>query len=146
MELREKQQTPLPKNDLNSYLILRMGVRNGGCSGMSYVMDFATEESISLEEDQVDIYEKEKIKCVVDSKSMLYCKYTYFFISFYNIFCMIYIYSIYCESQLWIFLLYIYTKVYDMELDYSDALIGGGFKFYNPNSQDTCGCGSSFSI
>lgn len=25
--------------------------------------------------------------------------------------------------------------LYDMELDYSDALIGGGFKFYNPNSQ-----------
>jgi iron-sulfur cluster assembly protein len=105
IELRDKQ---FSSNDSNKpFLILRMGVRNGGCSGMSYVMDFATEESVQ-EDDQVDVYEKEGIKCVVDSKSMLY--------------------------------------LYDMELDYSDALIGGGFKFYNPNSQETCGCGSSFSI
>ena len=115
IELREKQwnqnqpsSLSLPSQEEQPYLILRMGVRNGGCSGMSYVMDFATEDSIRVDDDQVDVYEKEKIKCVVDSRSMLY--------------------------------------LYDMELDYSDALIGGGFKFYNPNSQETCGCGSSFSI
>jgi iron-sulfur cluster assembly accessory protein len=52
-------------------LILRMGVRSGGCSGMSYVMDFSTPEDIQ-EDDAVDNYEKEGIKCVVDAKSMLY--------------------------------------------------------------------------
>ncbi|KAA6422933.1 MAG: Iron-sulfur cluster assembly accessory [Trebouxia sp. A1-2] len=31
-------------------------------------------------------------------------------------------------------------------LDYSDALIGGGFQFHNPNAQDTCGCGKSFGV
>jgi iron-sulfur cluster assembly protein len=52
-------------------LVLRMGVRSGGCSGMSYVMDFASPEDI-VEDDAVDQYEKQGIQCVVDAKSMLY--------------------------------------------------------------------------
>lgn len=75
---------------------------------MSYVMDFCEAESIQEEEDQVDVYESEKIQCVVDSKSMLY--------------------------------------LYGLELDYSTELIGGGFQFYNPNAEESCGCGSSFSV
>jgi iron-sulfur cluster assembly protein len=100
-ELREKQEDP------SQSMVLRMGVRNGGCSGLSYVMDFSTEEDIQ-EEDVIDEYETEKIKCVVDSKSMLY--------------------------------------LYGLELDYSDELIGGGFKFFNPNAEESCGCGSSFGV
>ncbi len=34
--------------------------------------------------------------------------------------------------------------VFGMTLDYSDDLIGGGFKFNNPNAASTCGCGQSF--
>lgn len=34
--------------------------------------------------------------------------------------------------------------LYGMQLDYSDALIGGGFSFTNPNATQTCGCGKSF--
>lgn len=34
--------------------------------------------------------------------------------------------------------------LYGMLLDYSDALIGGGFSFKNPNATQTCGCGKSF--
>jgi iron-sulfur cluster assembly accessory protein len=90
------------------YLVLRMGVRSGGCSGMSYVMDFDTPEGIRADDDQVDVYEQDKIQCVVDSKSMLY--------------------------------------LYGLQLDYSDELIGGGFKFYNPNAEESCGCGSSFGV
>eukprot|EP00751_Fragilariopsis_kerguelensis_P014608 CAMPEP_0170769550 /NCGR_PEP_ID=MMETSP0733-20121128/7034_1 /TAXON_ID=186038 /ORGANISM="Fragilariopsis kerguelensis, Strain L26-C5" /LENGTH=139 /DNA_ID=CAMNT_0011111147 /DNA_START=224 /DNA_END=643 /DNA_ORIENTATION=+ len=88
-------------------LVLRMGVRNGGCSGLSYVMDFSTEEDIS-EDDVIDEYSEEKLKCVVDTKSMLY--------------------------------------LYGLELDYSEELIGGGFKFFNPNAEESCGCGSSFGV
>ena len=29
-------------------------------------------------------------------------------------------------------------------LDYTGNLIGGGFKFDNPNAQRSCGCGTSF--
>ncbi len=30
-------------------------------------------------------------------------------------------------------------------LDYVNALMGGGFKFINPNATGSCGCGESFS-
>ena len=36
--------------------------------------------------------------------------------------------------------------LYGLELDYSNELIGGGFKFYNPNAEESCGCGSSFAV
>jgi iron-sulfur cluster assembly protein len=32
------------------------------------------------------------------------------------------------------------------ELDYSDKMIGGGFKFTNPNAKASCSCGESFSV
>jgi len=31
-------------------------------------------------------------------------------------------------------------------VDYSDKLIGGGFKFTNPNAKASCSCGDSFSV
>ena len=31
-------------------------------------------------------------------------------------------------------------------LDYSDKMVGGGFKFSNPNAKASCSCGESFSI
>ena len=32
------------------------------------------------------------------------------------------------------------------EVDYVDGLHGAGFKFSNPQSSGSCGCGSSFSV
>jgi iron-sulfur cluster assembly protein len=31
-------------------------------------------------------------------------------------------------------------------LDFSDKMVGGGFKFSNPNAKSSCSCGESFSI
>ena len=31
-----------------------------------------------------------------------------------------------------------------LQLDYSEDLMGGGFRFYNPQIKKTCGCGISF--
>jgi iron-sulfur cluster assembly accessory protein len=98
-ELRQQQKVET--------LWLRMGVRSGGCSGMSYVMDFAEPES-AQEDDSIDKYLDGDVQCVVDAKSLLY--------------------------------------LYGLELDYSDALVGGGFRFLNPNAEETCGCGSSFGV
>lgn len=86
-------------------LCLRVGVRQGGCSGMSYMMDFENESKIT-EHDEVFDYEEFKIVC--DRKSILY--------------------------------------LYGLVLDYSDAMIGGGFQFTNPNASQTCGCGTSFAV
>lgn len=88
-------------------LFIRMGVRSGGCSGMSYAMDLMKEEEI-IEEDHIENFDEIKVQCVIDPKSLLY--------------------------------------IYGMELDYSDELIGGGFKFQNPNAETSCGCGKSFGV
>jgi iron-sulfur cluster assembly protein len=85
-------------------LCLRVGVRNGGCSGMSYLMDFESPENIRPDD---EVYEYDSFQVVCDPKSLLY--------------------------------------LYGLVLDYSTALIGGGFQFTNPNASQTCGCGNSFS-
>jgi len=36
--------------------------------------------------------------------------------------------------------------LFGMHLDYSSALIGGGFQFQNPNAASSCGCGKSFGV
>jgi iron-sulfur cluster assembly accessory protein len=90
--------------------LLRVGVRSGGCSGMSYTMDFIDRQAIGPD-DEVYTYEPEQapaFQVVCDPKSLLY--------------------------------------IYGMQLDFSSALIGGGFNFTNPNATQTCGCGSSFAV
>jgi iron-sulfur cluster assembly protein len=86
-------------------LCLRVGVRGGGCSGMSYTMDFVSPDTIQAE-DNISEYAGFQIIC--DPKSLLY--------------------------------------LYGLVLDYSNALIGGGFQFTNPNAAQTCGCGKSFGV
>ncbi|MCY7393007.1 MAG: iron-sulfur cluster assembly accessory protein [Leptolyngbyaceae cyanobacterium CAN_BIN12] len=95
LALREKQGVDL---------CLRVGVRGGGCSGMSYIMDFEDPANVQPTD---EVYDYESFKVVCDPKSLLY--------------------------------------LYGMQLDYSDAMIGGGFQFTNPNANQTCGCGKSFS-
>jgi iron-sulfur cluster assembly protein len=95
LRLREQQGTDL---------CLRVGVKGGGCSGMSYTMDF--EQSGNLRPDD-HVYDYDGFQVVCDPKSLLY--------------------------------------LYGLVLDYSNALIGGGFQFTNPNANQTCGCGKSFS-
>ena len=53
--------------------LLRVGVRSGGCSGMSYTMDFVSEEDIQ-KDDQVYEYlaGDNSFKVICDPKSLLY--------------------------------------------------------------------------
>lgn len=80
------------KND--SPLNIRMAVKKGGCSGMSYVMEVI--ESADIRSDDYVEEIQDDIKCIIDPKSLLF--------------------------------------LHGLQLDYSDALIGGGFKFTNPNA------------
>ena len=82
--------------------ILRMSVEGGGCSGMTYNMDFENSKGEFDKE-----FESNGLTIVCDLKSWLYLK--------------------------------------DIEVDYSDDLLNGGFKIKNPNAERTCGCGTSFS-
>lgn len=34
----------------------------------------------------------------------------------------------------------------ELTLDYSEDLMGGGFRFHNPQAVESCGCGNSFRI
>ena len=96
--------------DQGTEQVLRVGVRSGGCSGMSYTMDFvpATEIQKDDERYQYEAPDGASFEVICDPKSLLY--------------------------------------IYGMQLDFSTALIGGGFNFTNPNATQTCGCGSSFAV
>ena len=59
-QLKESQN--LPEN-----VFLRMGVKGGGCSGMSYSLEFDTEQGPHDKEFMID-----GIKVVVDKKSYIY--------------------------------------------------------------------------
>ncbi|MFM6129910.1 MAG: HesB/IscA family protein [Sphaerospermopsis kisseleviana] len=50
-------------------LCLRVGVRKGGCSGMSYMMDFEDPSKIS---DRDEVFDYDGFKIVCDPKSLLY--------------------------------------------------------------------------
>ncbi len=91
-----------------SELLLRVGVKQGGCSGMSYTMDFESPAKVGEDDMVMSAGDQEGLRIVCDPKSLLY--------------------------------------TLGMTLDYSSALIGGGFNFKNPNATETCGCGTSFSV
>jgi iron-sulfur cluster assembly protein len=60
LELKQAQS-------LGDEVFLRMGVRGGGCSGMSYALEFDTEKTAHDREFEID-----GIKVVIDKKSYLY--------------------------------------------------------------------------
>ena len=39
-----------------------------------------------------------------------------------------------------------FLYINNMNIDFETSLMGRGFKFINPNSRNSCGCGESFTI
>jgi iron-sulfur cluster assembly protein len=95
---------------------LRVGVKGGGCSGFSYLLDLTETQKDSDEmwefqtkasgENGADD-DTVTVRVVCDPKSYLYLNGT--------------------------------------TVDFRDEIMGRGFVFNNPNATSTCGCGSSFS-
>lgn len=103
--------TPAARTQVNQLLAeenqegmgLRLSVQGGGCSGLSYKVEFTRQEP----GDNVQEFD-EGFRVFVDPKSLLYLK--------------------------------------GLTLDHQGGLSGKGFVFSNPNAQNTCGCGESFSV
>ena len=85
--------------------LLRVGIRQGGGSGMSYMMDFEHPSNIGPQD---EVFDYDGFKIDYHQKSLL--------------------------------------SLYGLMVDYSNAMIGGGFQFTNPNASQTCGCGKSFGV
>ena len=68
-----EQISLLLKNQTNKKA-LRVGVRSGGCSGMSYTMDFIGEDQINSEDKiyQYSLGSEEGFQVVCDPKSLMY--------------------------------------------------------------------------
>ena len=68
-----QQISNLIKNQVDKKA-LRVGVRSGGCSGMSYTMDFIGEEEINSDDKIYDYSLSDDVafKVVCDPKSLLY--------------------------------------------------------------------------
>jgi iron-sulfur cluster assembly protein len=105
------QLSPIAKEEVKRLLtqqgkagqFLRVSVKGGGCSGLTYDVQFDDKQN---EFDR--IFEQDNVKVVCDSKSLIYLE--------------------------------------GMTVDFSRDLVGGGFRFVNPNATGSCGCGTSFSV
>ena len=81
MELAEKKMTievtekaianvkRFMESEIKPNNIVRVGVRGGGCSGLSYVLQFEDAATINMMD---QVIEKDGVRIVVDKKSMLY--------------------------------------------------------------------------
>lgn len=80
---------------------LRLGIKQGGCSGLSYLMDFA--DQLAADDNQ---YDCSGVGIVINNSNL--------------------------------------PQLQGLELDYTEDLLGGGFRFRNPNASKSCSCGTSF--
>ena len=95
---------------------LRVGVRGGGCSGFSYVIEFADGEpkkrdlvfEFDVPHKQGDEQTDEKVRVFCDKKSILYLNET--------------------------------------TLDWEKTLMYQGYRFRNPQEKSSCGCNESFAV
>lgn len=93
----------MTEQKLDDDVMLRVGVKGGGCGGLTYRMEFDTAVTDTDRKIEFD-----GLTVVVDDKSLAYMDGT--------------------------------------TIDFSRELLTGGFKFENPLSSRSCGCGASFSV
>eukprot|EP01024_Parvocaulis_polyphysoides_P036584 TRINITY_DN32525_c0_g1_i2.p1 TRINITY_DN32525_c0_g1~~TRINITY_DN32525_c0_g1_i2.p1 ORF type:complete len:144 (-),score=12.17 TRINITY_DN32525_c0_g1_i2:330-761(-) len=94
----------LKASKTDSELVFRIGIRQGGCSGMSYKLEFVSPHEVSSDD---PIIENDGLQIACDNNYL--------------------------------------NELMGVNIDYKDEIVGGGFKFSNPNATKSCGCGESFS-
>ena len=113
----------ISEQDLDAETIhLRVGVKGGGCSGFSYLLDL-TEKQRDTDEVWEHSYNLQMAGAAASGNGGETEKFTL---------------RIVCDPKSYLYL-------NGTEIDFKDEMMGRGFVFNNPNATSTCGCGSSFS-
>ncbi len=100
---------------------LRVGVKGGGCSGFSYLLDLT-----EVQKDSDEFWTCSYTRRAAEGAGAVATAPEPFTV------------NVVCDPKSY---LYLNGTV----IDFKDELMGRGFVFSNPNANSTCGCGSSFS-
>lgn len=114
-----------------SKICLRVGVKGGGCSGFSYILDL-TEVAKDSDESWSYTFNRRTAKAAASEGSGGVATATEVGVG--EPFSV----RIICDPKSY---LYLNGTV----IDFKDEIMGRGFVFNNPNATTSCGCGSSFS-
>jgi iron-sulfur cluster assembly protein len=108
---------------------LRVGVKGGGCSGFSYLLDLT---EVQKETDEVWSFtytrrpDAKAEKAAGEQGGVATANADTFTV------------QVICDPKSYLYL-------NGTTIDFKDEIMGRGFVFNNPNATTTCGCGSSFS-
>ncbi|KAF9782091.1 hypothetical protein BJ322DRAFT_193105 [Thelephora terrestris] len=83
--------------------LIRIGVRNKGCAGLSYHLEYVDKPGKFDE-----VVEQDGVQVLIDSKALF--------------------------------------SIIGSEMDWREDALSARFAFKNPNVQDACGCGESFTV
>lgn len=112
---------------ISSDSFLRLRVKSGGCSGLFYDLELEDIPETSIDDldhplDKEGDYPHSRANAtpalndrIIETQGI----------------------QLIVDAQSW-------QYIEHLKLDYSEDLMGGGFRFYNPGIKNTCGCGISF--
>jgi iron-sulfur cluster assembly protein len=107
---------------------LRVGVKGGGCSGFSYLLDLTEVQKDSDEVWEYSFRRGEKsFSRIAEGEGAVAVASPDLFVL-----------RVICDPKSYLYL-------NDTVIDFKDEIMGRGFVFNNPNATSSCGCGSSFS-
>ena len=110
---------------------LRVGVKGGGCSGFSYLLDLT---EVQKDSDELWEFTYTRKTATAEAATPIESGGTTTAVGGDDTFTM----RVICDPKSYLYL-------NETEIDFKDELMGRGFVFNNPNATSSCGCGSSFS-
>ena len=110
---------------------LRVGVKGGGCSGFSYLLDLTEIRKDNDELWEVAFTRRPDVAVKAQNESGSGSVATATTPETFAV-------KVICDPKS-------YLYVNGTTIDFKDEVMGRGFVFSNPNATTTCGCGSSFS-
>lgn len=111
---------------------LRVGVKGGGCSGFSYILDLT-----EVQKDTDELWEY-TYQPTADGKGVVSVASAAGGASTATLAPGAFTVRVVCDPKSYLYL-------DGTTIDFKDEIMGRGFVFNNPNATTTCGCGSSFS-